>query len=210
MLRKAMSWLKRIGPQDPSVNNDTYTADLFSKEEWDRQYTNGRWDYLRTIGEAAHYGIILSYLYAIGHAYRILDIGCGEGLLHAMLDPQRYGRYVGIDVSSEAIGRLSHRLNAKTVFVSADARTYNVDNGEQFDAIIFNECLYYFEDPLGVSQRYTQHLAPNGVLIVSMFAEKQTQWIWQMLDSVYHVEDEVQVTNRSGIAWTIKLLRLES
>jgi len=207
MFWKALNWFKRAPPVIPKMDETAYSAYLFSKAEWDQQYASGRWDYLRTTGEAAHYGVILSYLYTIEYPHRILDIGCGEGLLHAMLDPQRYERYIGIDVSLEVISRLNPRVDTKTVFVCADARTYNVESSEQFDVIIFNECLYYFEDPLGVSQRYAQHLAPNGALIVSMYAEDQTRRIWRMLDSVYQIEDEVHVTNRSGVAWTIKLLR---
>jgi hypothetical protein len=70
---------------------------------------------------------------------------------------------------------------------------------------VFNECLYYFDDPVGVLRRYERLLERAGILIVSMHATHRNRRIWKAVEGHRRAEDEIQVTNRSGTSWTIKV-----
>lgn len=176
------------------------------REKMDSDYAHGKWDYLRGIEELGRFSLLVGYCHFLKPGGRILEIGCGEGILQGRLDPARYSRYVGVDVSAEAIQRA--RSDEKTAFVRADAAVW--EPGEAFDLIVFNECLEYFDDPLAVVRHYEPSLAPGGAFLVSMFAGVETARtlrIWRWLESVYAVEDATRVTNRAGLTWVLKVLR---
>jgi len=175
-----------------------------AKEEWDSQYSLGKWDYLRQVGELAHYSVIAGYCHYFKPGGSFLDIGCGEGILQERLCYSGYSRYAGIDISEEAICLASGRQDEKTFFVRADVSGYCPDS--KSDIIIFNECLYYFQDPMSVMKRYESFLTEDGLFIVSMFATEKTGRIWKILEESYIVQDEVFVKNRSGVSWNIKVL----
>lgn len=185
-----------------------YTKMRGGREKMDSDYAHGKWDYLWGISESGRFSILVGYCHLLKPGGRILEIGCGEGMLQARLDPARYSRYMGADISAEALRRASERANGKTSFVCADAATW--EPGETFDVIIFNECLEYFDDPVALVRRYEPSLAPDGVFLVSMFAgieTARTVRIWKWLEAVYTVEDATRVANKDGLTWVLKVLR---
>lgn len=176
------------------------------REKMDSDYAHGKWDYLRGIGELGRFSILVGYCHFLKPGGRILEIGCGEGILQERLDPARYSRYVGIDISAEAVQRAA--ANAKATFLCADAAVWQPE--EVFDLVVFNECLEYFDDPLAVVRRYEPALAPGGAFLVSMFTGVETARtlrIWRWLESVYAVADSTRVTNKAGISWILKVLK---
>src|SRR5262245_15532375 len=120
-----------------------------SKSLWEQQYGSGHWDYLRALGELGRFSVLTGYLQELKPHGALLDIGCGEGLLYKRLLSQP-SLYLGLDISAAAIDK------ARTVgagpFLCADAEQFVVD--DTYDVIIFNECLYYFNDPVGTVGRY--------------------------------------------------------
>lgn len=200
--RAARRWLSLILP---------YRKMTGGRERLDAEYARGSWDYLRSLGELGRFSVLAGYCHYLKPGGRILEIGCGEGILQERLDPARYSRYVGVDVSAEAIGRAQARepgSDGRTAFVCADAAAW--EPGETFDLIAFNECLEYFDDPLGLVRRYEPALAPDGAFLVSMFAgldTTRTRRIWRWLEEAYPVEDVTRVTNRAGLTWVLKVLR---
>lgn len=175
-----------------------------AKEEWNSQYSLGKWNYLRQVGELAHYSVIAGYCHYFRPGGRLLDIGCGEGILQERLCSTGYSRYTGVDISEKAVKLASGRQDEKTFFVQADVAEYQPDSLS--DIVIFNECLYYFQYPLGIAKRYERFLTEEGLFIVSMFATEKTGHIWKILEPFYAVQDEVFVKNRSGVSWNIKVL----
>ena len=149
--------------------------------------------------------MIAGYFRHYGGGQAILDVCCGEGILQQALGAGNYERYLGLDISDEAIRRAHMRQDAKTVFLREDATSFAPAG--RFQVIVFNECLYYFDDPRGLMKHYQTFLGDEGVFVVSMYVEKQTRRIWKMLGSAYTVEDEVQVINGSGVSWVVKVLR---
>ena len=177
-----------------------------NKEVLETEYTGGMWDYLRGINELPRFSVVVGYCRHFKPAGKILEIGCGEGVLQERLCPSKYARYVGVDIAAEAIRRASNKQDEKTFFVREDAKIYNP--AEQFDVIIFNECLEYFDDPLGLVQRYERFLEKDGVYLVSMFVgidTARTKRIWKMLESAYRAEAETRVATQAGFSWMIKV-----
>ncbi len=61
-----------------------------SKPDWEQQFKNGEWDYIKQLDELAHYSIIAGYFQFIKQGCSILDVGCGEGILQMRLSPHAY------------------------------------------------------------------------------------------------------------------------
>lgn len=178
-----------------------------TREKWEAEYVRGQWDYVKQLDELAHYSVILGYCCYFRPGGTILDIGCGEGILQERLSPCQYSRYVGIDICAEAIHRALPKQDEKTFFIRADASTYNPE--ERFDIIVFNECLYYFEDSLSTLRRYERFLNQDGIFVASMHVTEMTMDIWKVLEAVYLTKDGVTVSNQSGGAWIIKIFTLQ-
>ena len=170
----------------------------------DAEYAAGSWDYLRGPTEVARFAVIAGYIQYFRRGARVLEIGCGEGLLQERLHADTYSRYLGVDVSAEAIRRACRRQGPRVSFVREDADTFVP--AERFDVIVFNECLEYFADPLSTVRRYDSALCPDGLFMISMFAgldTRRTVKIWKRLKSRYRFKVETDVTDRSGYSWHI-------
>ena len=97
-----------------------------AKEVWEAQYQNGMWDSLNGLGQVGRYSMIAGYLQHFKQGGILLDVGCGEGILQENLRSSSYSRYVGVDISGDAIKRASQRKDDRTSFVEADAISYNM------------------------------------------------------------------------------------
>jgi 2-polyprenyl-3-methyl-5-hydroxy-6-metoxy-1,4-benzoquinol methylase len=172
---------------------------------WQKQYAAGEWERLKQLDELAHYSVIVGYLSFLKPGGAFLDVGCGEGILQARLGPGAYSRYVGIDLSETAIQRASARSDEKTLFVRCEADAFA--SGEKFDAVIFNEVLYYCDDPLGTLRHLRGNLRDDGVYVVSMIASLRSFFLWRRLGGHYRTLDVTEVVNRPGDRWLCKILR---
>jgi 2-polyprenyl-3-methyl-5-hydroxy-6-metoxy-1,4-benzoquinol methylase len=167
------------------------------KDVWDSQYMSGYWKYMQDLDELPRYSIIAGYFQSLKLRGSILDVGCGEGILEQRLGSFNYSKYVGIDISEAAITQAAAKKSEKALFICHNALDYVPT--ELFDAIVFNETLYYFEYPLEVVRKYTKYLNEDGIFLTGMYlnSERATS-IWRKLKSVYISLDEVKVTNKSN------------
>jgi trans-aconitate methyltransferase len=78
---------------------------------------------------------------------------------------------------------------------------------DRYDAIIFNESIYYSSRPEKVLRRYMSALTPNGVMIVSMCQNRWQGSIWTALESVAELVHSTAVTNEQGLTWHVRVLR---
>jgi 2-polyprenyl-3-methyl-5-hydroxy-6-metoxy-1,4-benzoquinol methylase len=187
--------IKKLLPYRPIRVSDPF---------WEKRYKDGAWDRIRTIEELSRYSLIVGYVHFLKKAGTILDVGCGEGILHERLFESHYSRYLGIDVSTVAIGRVADKNNQKHQFLVAKIEDFRTD--EKFDVIVFNESLYYMEEPLKTLRHYEGFLSKNGVFIVSMHKTTETWKIWKQIGKHYSIRDAVSVSNAKGTCWIIKVL----
>src|SRR5436190_22074494 len=90
------------------------------KYKFNLQYEGGKWDGLKELPELARFSVIAGYVrYFCPHA-RILDLGCGEGVLLDRLAPADYAQYLGIDFSDVAIANAQKTATEKASFAVGD------------------------------------------------------------------------------------------
>ncbi len=182
---------------------------------WDRDYRAGRWSYLGAPKEQARLAVAALYVRLFGGG-RVLDIGCGSGQLFQHLDEPCLVAYTGVDFAAAAIEAVPF-ADPRASFVVASAEAFSPPADERYDAILFNEVVYFLSNPLGEIARYAAHLAPKGVLIVSITRarpeggsfDRKIDALWSALAAPpYETLDEVFVSHKaSGNAWRIRALR---
>ncbi len=195
---KAERWVR--GWEHETGRGDAPVA----KETWEAQYLQGGWEFMRRLDELARYSVITGYLRHLKPGGSVLDVGCGEGILRDELRVHGYSRYVGVDVSEVAVRKATEVPDDKAIFAAADAETW-IPPG-RFDAVVFNECVYYFENPVGTVARYRESLEPGGVLLVSMFRSRRSQAIAKRLQEALPLLEETAVTHRKG-TWVVSLFK---
>lgn len=177
------------------------------RERLDTEYRSGIWDYLASDVELPRFGVVAGYLLRFGEGGRILELGCGEGLLAARTGPDRYGEYVGVDLSAAAIARAEARGLPRSSFVAADAAEFMPQG--RFGVVVFNEVLEYLEDPVSVVRRYEGVLDEDGVFVVSQYDAPdnvRTRRIWKRLARRYPTRLEARVSVSRRLTWVIKVL----
>ncbi len=105
---------------------------------------------------------------------RVLDIGCGDGLLLQRLAPYA-SQVIGIDNDAESIGRAQARLAAvpNVSLVTGDFLAMPVPaEGERFSTVICVATLHHMELKSALT-KMSQFLTPGGrLLIVGLAANK--------------------------------------
>jgi predicted TPR repeat methyltransferase len=176
--------LERFGARAPAASAAT----------WDAEYVAGRWSYLGELPELARFSVLAGYLSHFKRGGAILDIGCGEGVLAKRLPVGDFRRYVGVDLSAAAIEKAVRSAASNTSWIAADAQSYAPT--ERFDAIVFNEVVYYFSDPAGTVERYARFLNDDGILLFSInTAFRGGMAILVDLKRRYATLDETRVTH---------------
>ena len=167
-----------------------------TRDTWEQEYARGYWERMGVLSELGRYSIIAGYCDFLKPQGSILDIGCGKGLL-----PRRMSRgpgtcYLGVDISSIAIDQACAADLPGTEFVVANATTFEPPH--PFDIVIFNEILYYFPDSYEQLRRYQRYLAPNGLLIISMFYSVGSFRAWKAIAPALQLIDQVRISNRGS------------
>jgi SAM-dependent methyltransferase len=171
---------------------------------WDRDYRAGKWGHLDSIAEMAHYNLIVGYAFRLALRPRILDVGCGDGVLRTYFERADIGEYIGLDISSIAIANARKKAFPDTQFLVADFDT-TPDLG-LFDIVIFNESIYYAPDPLSVFEAFSDRVKVGGVLIVSMHdAGMRTAAIWRRLELHHASLYATRLTNERKQTWDVRV-----
>jgi 2-polyprenyl-3-methyl-5-hydroxy-6-metoxy-1,4-benzoquinol methylase len=180
-----------------------YSTSSPSGDEWDQEYSAGRWQHLSGLDELAHYSAILGYVWFF-RSNSILDVACGEGVLTRILHAIPYESYHGVDVSAYAIAAAEANYGrAGTRFFCAEAETFQPERF--FDTIIFNECLYYFQRPQAIVRRYREFLEPGGRMIISTFVSGQERALLRLIETEATMLDLTTVTNQKGQRWIVSV-----
>ena len=139
---------------------------LLSPSDWDASYASGSLDFYGALSEQGRYGVLVGLIRAFSGKARILDVGCGVGVLRARIPDEDVEIYVGIDPSKVAIAKAEAQAFSKSRFEVAERPAPEAGT---FDLIVLNEMMYYVEDLDGLMIALKSHLAPGGWLLTSMF-----------------------------------------
>jgi SAM-dependent methyltransferase len=96
---------------------------------------------------------------------RLLDIGCGHGLIHKHLDVNKLN-IVGVEVAEEVLV-LAKKSNPQVRYLAHDGKTLPVDDG-QFD-IALAICVMHHVPPfewMGFLKEMKRVLKPNGIALI--------------------------------------------
>jgi 2-polyprenyl-3-methyl-5-hydroxy-6-metoxy-1,4-benzoquinol methylase len=107
---------------------------------------------------------------------RILDIGCGSGvLLKNAFDTNPLVSGVGLDIDEAVVQQARQNISTwelsdRFKILCGDVRIVSKETTDSFDIITLCNLLYYFEktERLGLLQTLREMLAPQGVLAVAM------------------------------------------
>lgn len=120
---------------------------------------NQTWDpdeYARNARFVADLGAAVFDLLDPRPGERVLDLGCGDGVLTARL-VERGASVVGVDASAAQVAAARERgLDARVVDGTA------LDLGETFDAVFSNAALHWMKPPEAVARGVAGLLAPGG------------------------------------------------
>jgi SAM-dependent methyltransferase len=192
--------------------------------EWDNEYRAGRWDSLLTADEQVRYQVLAGCVTggAPDSGKRVLDLGCGTGILRGYLPSGSVESYTGVDWSAAAVEQARDGGHDRSDFHAASVVDWEPDGS--YDAIVFNEVLYYLPSPESVALRYSASLRPGGSMFVSMWSPSLKRslrpaapsiyrarlgcWrIWRALGRRFEVVNDIVVERSAARRWRIKELR---
>src|ERR1041385_607075 len=165
-----MSFLKRL--------LERLAGQRTAQARWDERWADPVFYGEYRVDELAHYSVLAGYAKELKPGGAVLDVGCGDGILRTHLHPGSFARYVGIDFPN-AIERAGKRTAERPSFVAADMRAFTTT--DRFDVIVFNESLYYVDDPIGELRRYQQFMTGGAVFLVSMHRKAKSEDIWRRI-----------------------------
>ena len=101
----------------------------------------------------------------IGKCERILDLGCGKGIISEKLASLNQGEVVALDISSKMIELAKENVKDKHVtFVNADFYEYHSD--KKFDAIVCFDAYPHFLNVKGFILKSVELLNEDGLLAI--------------------------------------------
>lgn len=174
-------------------------------EVFDHEFTSGRWAHFRAPGEQARQVTVAEMLNRLHPEPAILDLGCGDGHFATLIQPHRYRRYVGADLSPAAVAAARRRPLRDCTFVEADFERWLPE--ERFDLILLNECLGYAHDPGALVARFVPTLAPGGRFVATHYRSGYWRALWRRVERQVRVVESQVVVNAAGQAWDIKVLQ---
>ena len=101
-------------------------------------------------------------------AVAVLDVGCGDGFLAALL-ARRVPGVVGIDIDAPVLRRARDRFpDAPVTWCHGDALTHPFEPGS-FDAVVSNATLHHLPEVRAALRRLSQLVRPGGTLAIVGF-----------------------------------------
>lgn len=149
-------------------------------QEYDHMYESEGSHFYYVATHELFLELIRTYLAAAGH-YKILDAGCGTGLLAKKLE--KFGRVIGVDIHPRAIYFAKKR---KVKVVQGSLNSLPFKKGE-FDLVVSVDVLYHrqVEDKKALREIY-RVLARSGLFIMRVPA---FNWLTRSSDIQVHTRE---------------------
>ena len=174
------------------------------KIRWNRQYKQGRWEYLKNNVEAPRYAKILESIKQDATAQpSVLDLGCGEGVLRLRLENETIGYFLGVDFSKVSIKTATKYNFKNSDFQVADLHYYKPP--QEFDVIVFNEAFYYINDNVRakVLNRILGKLKHGGILINSIYKEGVGCWEYFDIPELEQLDFSKVTSKKESTYWKL-------
>jgi SAM-dependent methyltransferase len=167
-----------------------YRASRWTASDWHAAYSRSA--YLDSPDEQPRYSVLVGYLERVGPDARILDLGCGSGLLRAKIAHIPFVAYTGVDGSALAIQQARQRMadDSRTSFFVGDVRR---DHDAPVDVVVCSEVLYYIEDPGRFLAQLEDRLHRGGHLLTSMSRHPGDAVLWHLVDERFTRVDATDV-----------------
>lgn len=159
------------------------------RDSWDSLYEAGDYGLMvATAPEPRHYLIagIVRNRFPLG--FRMLDVGCGPGVLYQSVAGPGVS-YVGIDVIGQIAQDCHKRFSgdARCEFLTCGLEEFNP--GDKFDVVVMTELLYYLpvESTEPLFRKAQSFLRDrNSIVIISMGGKANVgiRKIWRRLDAL--------------------------
>ena len=117
---------------------------------------------------------------------RVLDIGCGEGILPAMIAHAGAKEVIGVDYSEEAIDNANSKFKIPNLkFIAGDYR--NVE--DTFDVITMQGVLEHFDEPWEELKNIVDnYLVDDGLVITSSPSFLNPRgYVWMTLQKLFDI-----------------------
>lgn len=133
---------------------------------------------------------------------RVMDAGCGTGILSIMAQQRGAASVLAFDIDTWAVenSRENFDLNDASTIRLFQGSVQEVDRNESFDIILANINRNVLLDEM---ERYAQHLAPGGVLLLSGFYEEDLPLIREATTAQQLTE--VRISSRDH--WVMMLVQ---
>jgi len=161
----------------PGIDQEAFQQ--FEHDGWEEKATG----YHRYFTEVSRHNIEpLLDAAGVRPGSRVLDIGCGAGMLAAAA-AARAASVIGFDMAEEMV-KLARRLHPRLQFEQGLADALPCSDG-QFDAVVGNLLLPHLPDPDAALRELSRVLAPGGRLALSMWSSPATsRFLGIVLDAV--------------------------
>lgn len=184
-----------------------YFPSGIKKAVWNQEFKEGKWKYLDQTTGSGNRDIAYTLIEKYANGGKILDLGCGTGKLAGNLDPAKYERYMGVDISDVAIHHARQEAalgerGFKTSFTASDIKDYFPKSS--YNAITFVESLYYIDKRsiCTVLNRYANFLTENGVIIVRVYKRaKYIKLLEEIRKNFNILEEHTSETGRCSVVF---------
>ncbi|CAN5378336.1 methyltransferase domain-containing protein [soil metagenome] len=120
--------------------------------------------------------------FPISPGLRILDIGCGTGvLLRRALDADSTRTALGVDITLNMLRQAAQRLPNTVPLVCASSENLPLRSAS-VDIVVSTNALHYMSDPFGMLKEARRLLVPGGTVIVGDWC--RDYWTMCALDRV--------------------------
>ena len=98
----------------------------------------------------------------------VLDVGCSNGVLGAAVKGRQGAQVTGVEYDEQLAVEARERIDRViTGDLNEVVSILNQLDGP-YDCMVFADVLEHLQDPWGVLAGFTEHLAPNGEVIISL------------------------------------------